>query len=201
MIRIAKSPRKDMSHPSESSEAPVEPPAPILHLEKGLIRPFCRDDADALAREANNLEIAKWMRNAFPHPYRFEDAIYWISSTTTASPICHFAICRIDDNTVIGGIGLKPRDDIHYRSMEVGYWLGEKHWHQGIATEAVFKFCDHTFERFKHVLRLEAEVFEGNNASARVLEKTGFIFESRRSKAIEKDGVVMDVWMYCKLRQ
>ena len=50
-------------------------------------------------------------------------------------------------------------------------------------------------------MRLEAEVFEGNLASCRVLEKSGFEFEGRQRAAIEKMGVVMDAFTYVKIRQ
>ena len=140
------------------------------------------------------------MRNTFPQPYRIDDAAKWISIASSASPLRDFAICRLDNNTVIGGIGLKTQDDIHYRTMQIGYWLGEDHWHQGIALEAISMFTEWTFERFEHVLRLEAEVFEGNNASARALEKAGYTFEAEKKNAIEKMGAVMSVLVYRKFR-
>ncbi|KAF2964743.1 hypothetical protein GQX73_g8824 [Xylaria multiplex] len=58
----------------------------------------------------------------------------------------------------------------------LGYWLGEDHWHQGIATEAVSAFTKWAFDNFDNLLRLEAEVSDGNAAGARVLEKVEFEF-------------------------
>ena len=176
------------------------PPEPILRLRSCLLRAYDEGDVGPLARAANNPEIARWLRNAFPHPYTTDNSKAWISIATSTSPIRDFAICQPDGSTVIGGIGLKVRDDIHYRTMEIGYWLCEDHWHRGIATEAVTAFSDWAFDRFDHLLRLEAEVFEGNVASGRVLEKAGFVFEARKRKAIEKLGTVMDALMYCKFR-
>lgn len=175
-------------------------PEPILRLRKCLIRPFYESDAEAITKEANNPEIARWMRNAFPQPYSIEDARKWIFIATSPSPLRDFAICELDRNTVIGGIGLKTRDDIHIRTMEVGYWLGESHWHKGIATEALFAFSKWTFGNFDYVLRIEAEVFEGNEGSARVLEKAGYVFEARKRKAVEKRGLVLDALTYCTFR-
>ncbi|CAM1505170.1 Fc.00g108070.m01.CDS01 [Cosmosporella sp. VM-42] len=172
---------------------------PILRLRKCLIRSYEENDAEVIAKEANNPEIAKWMRNTFPHPYSVEDARKWISIATSASPVLNFAICRLD-NTVVGSIGLKAYDDIHYRTVEIGYWLGQDHWNQGIATEALSAFTEWTFDNFTHVLRIEAEVFEGNKGSARALDKTGYVFEARKKKAIEKWGVVLDVLIYCTFR-
>ena len=188
------------SHFSHLPVASGKPPKPILRLRKCLIRSLYEGDAETLASQANNPGIARWMRNAFPHRYCVEDATKWISIATSASPLHDYAICRPDGNTVIGGIGLKPKDDIHYRTMQIGYWLGEEHWRQGIAKESISVFTEWTFEQFKHVLRLEAEVYEGNDSSARVLEKAGYTFEAKNRNAIEKMGIVMSVLVYCKFR-
>ena len=184
-------------HPKDHIRLP-KLPKPILQLRKCLIRSYHEGDAESMANQANNLEIAKWMRNAFPHPYRLEDAAAWISTATSASPVLNYAICRPDDNTFIGSIGLKPKDDVSYRTMQVGYWLGEEHWRQGIAKEAVSAFSEWAFEHFKQVLRLEAEVYEGNNSSVRVLEKAGYTFEAKNKNAIEKMGVVRSVLVFCR---
>ncbi|KAI8626723.1 acyl-CoA N-acyltransferase [Xylariaceae sp. FL1651] len=189
-----------MSLPSIITKSPCTTPRPILRLKRSVIRPYSEDDVKSLAKEANNPKIAQWMRNSFPQPYTISDAEKWISIATSATPLRDFSICGLD-NAVIGGIGLKMRDDIHYRTMELGYWLGEDHWHQGIASEAVSAFAKWAFDNFDKLLRLEAEVFDGNAASARVLEKAGFDFEARQHKAVEKSGIVMDTLIYCMFRQ
>ena len=177
------------------------PPQPILRLRSCLLRPYDDGDVESIARGADNPKIARWMRNAFPQPYTAGDAKAWISIANSASPLRDFAICQPDGARVIGGIGLKAQNDIHYRTMEIGYWLSEDYWHQGISTEAVTAFADWAFDNFDHLLRLEAEVFEGNVASGRVLEKAGFVLEGRRKMAIEKSGTVMDSLTYCKFKQ
>ena len=182
-----------MSKCAESSD-------PILILKTCTIRPYREDDAEDIAREADNPRIAIWMSNTFPHPYRNEDALRWINLATSASPPLNFAICHFDGDKPIGSIGLKTHDDIHYRTMEIGFWVGEKHWGKGIMREAVQAFSMWTFETFKHVVRLEAEVFEGNDASARVLEKAGYTFETRKILSAEKAGTLMNLLIFRKLR-
>lgn len=177
------------------------PPEPLFRLRRCTVRAYDAEDSTCLAKAANNLKIAQWMRNTFPQPYTVTDATSWISRANSSTPAYDFAICSTDGSTVIGGIGLKPRDDIHYRTMEIGYWLSEDYWHQGIATEAVAAFSGWAFDTFNHLLRLEAEVYDGNGASGRVLDKAGFELEARQKMAIEKDGVVMDALMYCKFRE
>lgn len=38
-----------------------------------------------------------------------------------------------------GGIGLHPQHDIQRKNAELGYWLAETYWGQGIITEAIKK--------------------------------------------------------------
>ncbi|KAJ5993585.1 acetyltransferase [Penicillium sp. IBT 35674x] len=183
------------STPSSSEQKVSEP---ILRLEGFVIRSHSAQDAESMAKYANNSKIAMWMRNTFPHPYTIEASKSWIASQTPTST--DYVICRAEDNVVIGSIGLKPRTDVEYRTVEVGYWLGEPFWGQGIATKVLAAFSKWTFDTFEHILRIQAEVFEGNEASGRVLEKAGFMFEGRRRRAVEKAGIVKDVLIYCRFR-
>ncbi|KAF9769945.1 hypothetical protein IL306_012554 [Fusarium sp. DS 682] len=173
--------------------------APILQLNSCIVRPWDNGDVESLAKVANNPMIARWLRNTFPSPYTIQDGKDWISVASTPSQPLDFAISE-PNGTVIGGIGLKPRTDIQYRTMEIGYWLGEDYWRRGIASEVVTAFSNWAFETFEHVVRLDAEVFEGNLGSCRVLEKAGFEFEGRQRAAIEKLGNIMDTLTYVKLR-
>ncbi|EPE05721.1 gcn5-related n-acetyltransferase [Ophiostoma piceae UAMH 11346] len=185
----------------EMTTRPTQPAAePLLRLSRCILRPYTASDAPSLAQAANNAKIARWMRNAFPHPYTRKDAETWIPIARTPSPMRDLAICSLDGTTIMGGIGLKADGDIKYRTMEVGYWLGEDFWGQSIATEAVMAFCEWAFAAFPKLLRIEAEVFEGNDASTHVLEKAGFDFEARHRQCIEKMGVVLDALIYCRFR-
>jgi RimJ/RimL family protein N-acetyltransferase len=103
------------------------------------------------------------------------------------------------DGEAVGGIGMHPGEDVHRLCAEVGYWLGHAHWGRGIMTQAVRAFSDHLLGD-RGFVRREAPVFEINPASARVLEKAGFERESVQRRAAIKDGRIIDVWLYVKLR-
>ena len=87
----------------------------------------------------------------------------------------------------IGGIGLTLGTDVFRRSAEIGYWLGEPFWGRGIATEALRAVTEYAFRHFD-ICRLEAGVFDWNPASARVLEKVGYVREGRARLGVTKDG-------------
>ncbi|KAL4885476.1 acyl-CoA N-acyltransferase [Aspergillus karnatakaensis] len=182
------------------------PPPPILHLPKSAchIRPFHAHESEytTLSNAANNPLIAKNMRNAFPHPYTPADSQRWIAFTHAQPVTTDFVIALSSTNELIGAIGLKLKTDVSYRTVELGYWIAEGYWGKGIAGEAVERFCQWVWseEQWGHVLRIEAEVFDGNDGSRRVLEKAGFECEGRKRRAAEKNGVVLDVWGYALLR-
>ncbi|KAK3341454.1 acyl-CoA N-acyltransferase [Lasiosphaeria hispida] len=181
-------------------------PLPILTLPSCLIRPYHPSDAPALAQHANGLQIARFMTNMFPSPYTLANAEFWINLATPAtagSPTLNFAICDPLTNTVCGGIGLKPRTDVEARTMEVGYWLGEAYWGRGIMTDAVVGFVKWVFGNWseEELVRLEAGVFEGNGASAKVLTKAGFVSEGCRRKAGYKAGRAFDISVFGLLRE
>lgn len=168
-----------------------------LPLQKSLLRPWRTGDETSLEKHANNRKIWRNVRDHFPNPYTRGDAMRWILHASSALSENVFAIC-VDGNAV-GSIGLVAKDDVYRKSMEIGYWLGEEFWGRGIVTEAVGAVSQYGFDRFD-IVRLYADVFEWNNASMRVLEKNGYVFEARLKKAVIKDCMITDALIYAKLK-
>ena len=162
------------------------------------VRPWRVEDAQSLASEANNRKIWRNVRDAFPHPYTLDDARAWLEASAAAGEAStNFAI-EVGGRAV-GGIGYRPLDDVHRRSADFGYWLGESFWGRRIATEAARMFAEYIFES-TNLVRLEARVYAWNPASARVLEKAGFEFEGRRVKGCFKDGEFVDELIYARVK-
>lgn len=153
---------------------------------------------NSLAKHANNPKIAQYLRDSFPSPYTREDAKAWIQfNQLQPKPITNLAI--VVKGTCVGAIGLLPQTDIHRCNVELGYWIGEAYWGQGIVTEAVNYMIQYTFEEFD-VLRIYAGVFEGNIGSQNVLKKAGFTLESIIPKGVIKNGVLLDEHIYSILK-
>ena len=162
------------------------------------VRSFRPEDAAALAKYANNREVWRNVRDAFPHPYRMQDAEAWIRMAGRQFPEVSFAIADADE--VIGAIGLGLQTDVNYRAAEIGYWLGEPFWGRGIATAALLALTEYAFGHYD-LIRLFAYVYEWNPASARVLEKAGYAFEGRLRKSATKDGQTVDQLLYAAVRE
>jgi ribosomal-protein-alanine N-acetyltransferase len=86
------------------------------------------------------------------------------------------------------------------RRAELGYWVGEEFWGRGIATEAVSLMVAHTWRTFPAIQRIFTTQFGYNQASARVVEHNGFVFEGRLRDWFRKEGKLVDCLMYAKLR-
>jgi ribosomal-protein-alanine N-acetyltransferase len=165
----------------------------MLTLERCRIRPFRGDDAPSIAAHANNRKVWRNLRDLMPHPYALADAESFIATVTADPRPTHFAIEV--DGAAVGGMGLRLRENIERVGAELGYWLGEPFWGRGILSEAVPAFTRWALAEFE-LTRIEAIVFEWNPASARVLEKAGFVREGTLRRSAIKDGQIIDRWMY-----
>lgn len=162
------------------------------------LRPWQESDLDSLVKNANNKEIAKFMTDKFPHPYTTDAGKNFIAFATKNNPANILAI-EIDGKAV-GGIGIHPQKDIHSKNAELGYWLAEAFWGQGIISNAIIQMVDYGFQNFE-INRIFAIPFGTNLASQRVLEKAGFILEGRFEKTLFKNGEYLDEVVYAVRRK
>lgn len=162
------------------------------------IRPWQKQDAQALAQIANNRAVWNNLRDAIPNPYTVMDALRWISQASQQSPLCHFAI--VQNGVLVGNIGCTPQTDIYRKTMEVGYFIGQTHWGKGIATKAVEIIIDYVWKNFD-VVRIEARTLAYNHASMRVLQKNGFTLEVTRKNGAFKNNELVDEQVWVLLRQ
>lgn len=161
-----------------------------------LLRPWQMTDAAALVEIANNPHVYKWLRDAFPTPYTYQDAVNWILHAGKHHPPQSFAVVK--NGVLVGSIGLVPGTDIYRKSCEIGYFIGEPFWGAGIATEAVKLISQHigSLNQFN---RIQAKIFTSNVSSARVLEKNGFILEATHRNAVYKNNQIIDEQVWVKL--
>ena len=162
------------------------------------VRKYQTGDEEDLATQANNIKIFNNLLDQFPNPYTFEEAIKWVRYSSRIDPPEHMAI--IVDGKVAGGIGLKRKEDVYRKTMEIGYFLGEAYWGKGIMTLAVKQFVEYMFRTFD-INRIIAPVFDFNIASQRVVEKAGFRKEAVLIKSVIKNNVFRDEIIYALLRE
>jgi [ribosomal protein S5]-alanine N-acetyltransferase len=162
---------------------------------------FRSSDKCALVEHLNDRDIYdRTLR--IPFPYTENNAEEWLALVAKATeqqgqPV-HFAI-RTGDDSLIGGCGLNDFEIGKSHRAEVGYWLAKPLWGRGIMTAVVQRVCQHAFADFG-VVKIIAHVSTLNPASARVLEKCGFVQEGLLLKHFLKDGQFIDVKLFALLR-
>ena len=140
------------------------------------IRKWELSDARDLAAALSNKKVQDNLRDGLPYPYTEQDGKDFISAMLSADENETFAFAITVDNSVIGSIGIFRQENIHRQTAELGYYIAEEYWGNGIMTEAVRQICEYVF-RESDIIRIYAEPFAYNIASCRVLEKAGFQYE------------------------
>ena len=158
-----------------------------------ILRPWTINDLDSLVTFANNSKIAKFMTNKFPHPYTREAGENFIAYAMQGNPVNIFAI-EVEGKAV-GGIGIHPSSDIECKNAEMGYWLAEPYWGNGIITDAIKQMIEYGFNNFD-INRIFARPFGTNIGSQKVLEKAGFGLEATFDKTLFKNGEYLDELVY-----
>jgi RimJ/RimL family protein N-acetyltransferase len=169
-----------------------------MELKSGniVLRTFNESDAPKMAELANNIKVARNLRDGFPFPYTLKDAEIFIEKYGKTNPMSIFAIEY--QGVYAGNISLMPGTDVYRKSAEIGYFIGEAFWNKGIVTTAVNLITDYGFKCLD-IVRIHTGIFEYNTASQRVLEKCGFVKEGVFKKAIFKENQVWDEIRYAKL--
>lgn len=160
-----------------------------------VLRQLVASDAQSLAHHANNIAVARNLRDRFPHPYSIQDAEWYIAHVAQRPVQTSFAI-TVDD-VVVGSISLMPGSDVERRSTEVGYWIGEEFWGRGIATEALRGITEYALRTLQFT-RVFAVPFATSVSSVRVLEKAGFVCEGLMRRSAIKNDLILDQWMYAR---
>ena len=103
------------------------------------------DDLTDLVALINNWQIARWV-SSVPHPYTEADGREWIARVqqdhATGRPR-RFAIALRETDRLIGGVGLDGSTGDDSDEPSLGYWVGQPHWGNGYAREAVAAVIDY----------------------------------------------------------
>lgn len=170
---------------------------PTIHLS-----PIVPADREAILSHVQDRELSRFTR-VVPYPYPPDLADQWI--TSVADDLARngretiWAI-RDEAGRMIGTVELAPGALGKEHTSEIGYWLAKPYWGRGIMTAVVRHVVDLGFREFG-LERITAHVFVLNSASARVLEKNGFVIEAPLlRKEYRRDGQTFDGRLYARLR-
>ena len=175
-------------------------PTPTLPTARLRLRPFDDADANALFTLHSSAYVLRYW-DAPPwsepgHAERFITACRQMAEDGTGARL---AVDRVSDEAFIGWCSLN-RWNPDYRSASLGYCFDDAAWGHGYATEAARALLRWAFDTLD-LNRVQAETDTRNAASARVLEKLGFVREGTLREDCVVNGEVSDSWVYGLIRR
>lgn len=111
----------------------------------------------------------------------------------------HWVIEWKENGELIGTINLGNVEESCFMS-ETSYMLSPNYWGQGIMTEVLQAVLNYAFNIIE-LNRVQADVFDGNTASAHVLTKCGMQLEGIARQKYYKNGTFIDAAQYAILRR
>jgi RimJ/RimL family protein N-acetyltransferase len=113
-----------------------------------------------------------------------------------------YCIVLKENGKAIGMIDLEP-DGLRYgvNSLVISYYLGEQYASKGYMTEALREMIRYVFEE-RGVDVLAVRAFKANEASVRLIEKLGFIYEGCIRRGVKGyQDIIYDDMIYSMLRE
>ena len=163
-----------------------------IATERLLLRDFAEDDWPAAHAYRSDPEVARFMFSHRPEgPAQTRDWLQQLIHERQRQPRTRYTLAIVlrAEDRVIGQISIGPSAEDFPAEGEIGfgYMLHRDAWGQGYATEAARAIVDFGFETLGATL-ISAWCFEGNRASARVLEKAGLRLALREEDVDPKTG-------------
>ncbi len=164
------------------------------------LRPFTSEDLEALYAMHSSAHVLRyWDAPPWSERARAERFLAASRQLAEEGSGARLVIERVSDSSFLGWCSI-TRWNADYRSTSLGYCLAEAAWGQGYATEAARSALQWAFDTLD-LNRVQAETDTRNLASARVLEKLGFVREGTLREDCVVDGDVSDSWVYGLLRR
>lgn len=147
---------------------------PLRSAQMILRRPE-RRDLEFLTVLADDPEIARWTAE-LPSPYRPADAEAFLDRADKSfrdGSALHLVLERTRDQALIGGLSIS----LASHKATLSYWIGQRHWGQGYAGEAVARALRLIFRNLEFT-EARAHVMDENQASIRLLRRLDFEAQS-----------------------
>jgi ribosomal-protein-alanine N-acetyltransferase len=172
---------------------------PRLETARLVLREIVQADAEDLLRIFSDEETMRyWSCRPYTSVAQARRLINVLAETARGGIGIHWAITLRGDDRLIGKCGYNEWRKAHRRG-DISYIIAREHQGKGIVSEALGAMLDYGFDHM-NLHSVEAGVTPGNGASARMLQKLGFILEGHlRENFLTETGFV-DSLIYSLLR-
>jgi len=168
-------------------------PGPVvLDGEAVALRTIEREDMAFVQDAKNDSQI--WRPTGWPWPANELQNEAFFEETLSAEDGIHLLLTAA--STPVGMVSFHTLSGRgRERRGEVGYWVAPTEQGQGYGKEGVSLLVDYGFEE-RGLHRIEAKVFEFNEASRSLLETLGFTQEGVHRDSAFADGEFHDTYWY-----
>ncbi|MDJ0959834.1 MAG: GNAT family N-acetyltransferase [Acidimicrobiia bacterium] len=159
------------------------------------LRPWALDDAADLTREIQDADVVRWLNITLP--YTTDDARLFIAAADERWQErggAHFAITSPATGAFLGYLGALDAER-RMSVVEIVYWVAAPARGNGVATAALKLVLPWIQEEIAPE-RIELGMVAGNDASARVAERNGFVLREIVPDAATLDGGAADERIY-----
>ncbi|MFF9066216.1 GNAT family N-acetyltransferase [Streptomyces sp. NPDC014891] len=175
-------------------------PTPELRTDRLRLRPFTDADAAPLYALQSDAHVLRyWDSPPWTERADAERFLATCRAIEREGGGARVAVERASDGTFIGWCGLTGWNP-DFRSASLGYAFEAAAWGHGYATETARAVLDWAFDSLD-LNRVQSETDTRNLASARVLEKLGFVREGTLREDCVVNGDVSDSWVFGLLRR
>ena len=165
-------------------------PGPVfIDGESVTLRTIEEEDLPYLQRQVNDPTV--WRAIGRTDPINAEQERDFFEDVVCEDGSVQLLVC---DDDPVGTVGLYLEEGAA-RTAELGYWIAPDDHGNGYGSEAATLLTEYGFDQ-RGCHRIEARVFEYNDASQALLESIGFTQEGRRREAAFIDGKYQDILWY-----
>lgn len=167
-----------------------------IETERLILRPFIIEDAPKMYENwASDDEVTKYMTwQSYQAPEAVAD---WMKDQITGyekNTKYHWCITLKSGREPIGSISAVHVDELVH-SVEIGYCIGRRFWHQGYTSEAMQAVMDFFFDEVG-VNRIEASHDAENPHSGDVMKKCGMHYEGTKIEGTWNNSGIGDKVLY-----
>ena len=141
----------------------------------------------------------KWPNN-FLTKESFANFISMVDSSLKKRISYNFFIFNKKSKCLMGGISLTNYKSVGYKSITIGYWMGEEYAGKGYMKDSLKVICNYCFVDLD-VNRIEAACLPKNLTSKKVLLNVGFEIEGYAKKYLDINGKLEDHLLLAKIKK
>ena len=152
------------------------------------LSPRTSEDAEIFTQWLNDFETSDYVGMS-GKLITFEGEREYLEKNS--SPKASFVIVTLEENKMIGTVGLEDINDID-RSATLGIFIGDKDYrNKGIGTEAIKLILEYGF-KYMNLHNIKLDLMEFNERALKCYQKCGFKECGRRRKCRFVDGKYYD---------